>query len=790
MLKSSSGGSVGRFWLIIGFMSCLSLGVVSFYFSKPPQQITLASNSLPEQDTRNSEIQKVFDGRCVVCHSCNNAPCQLNLTTYSGLRRGATQARVYESSRQEATSPTRLDIDASSEEGWRQKSFFPVLNDKDPAHGLLAKSLLENHPQGELVPPPAVAQPICSPNTDEPVMAMPYGLPALSLNESQLLLDWIQRGAPGAVPKTAMTADEQNTLLAWEEFLNKSSLEMRLVSRYLYEHLFLAHIHFSNNPRQFFRLIRSRTSCSEPLSEITTRRPNDDPGRANFFYCFKPVLQTIVEKTHIPYLMSETKLQWTRQNFFSEPWSVSPLPSYDPVQSANPFITFEAIPPRARFQFLLEDSQYHVATFIKGPVCNGTMAVNSIDDQFYVFFMDPASDLMVKDPQFHESTKDLLVVPAEKGSNGKLLGLAGYFAKYPPLRNQYRQLRADAIKKNFPEGLSLKNIWNGNNTNENSVLTVLRHNDNSYVLKGPRGDASHSAFVLDYALFERLVYNLVVGFDVYGNITHQLHTRVYMGMIRMEGENNFLDFFPPALRKSIKKDWYSPTTLAALEKKLIDKNIYREFLSQVLIDKDLPPGRARAQMYQRILTERLPYMIPRYADPLNWKSLAFPPSIWERPSLSPTEYAISMLSVPHAVARNAWVRRMPDTALLVVKSQGQVRQIYTLVKNKKFKSEGSLLFESQQREPEVDEMMVLPGLATSYPNYFFVVNENEVPAFVDSLRSAQDKSRWNQTLARWGLSRKHSQFWQESDQIQNFLKSHMGIAGGVLDYTHYDIWTE
>lgn len=775
---------------MIGVLFFLSLGSVTYYIFSFPEEKYLASSSLPLQNSRSSEVQKVFDNRCVVCHSCNNAPCQVNLTSYTGLRRGATQVKVYEGARQKSVPPTRLDIDGTSEEDWREKSFFPIIDENHPPQGLLARVLLAKDPQNLILPPPVETTPTCSPKTEDPVRAMPYGLPSLSSTESQMLLDWIQRGAPGNAPTPfGLSPEEQRAQQAWEEFLNEPSMERRLVSRYLYEHLFLAHIHFSDSPLQFFRLIRSRNACNKSLSEIATRRPNDNPGETAFFYCFRPVLQTIVEKTHLPYLMDEAKLQWIRQNFYSEPWSVGHLPSYEPAKSANPFLTFEAIPARARYQFLLEDAQYHVATFIKGPVCNGTSAVNAIADQFYVFFMDPSSDLLVRDVQFHTLSKHLLVVPAEKGSDGQLLGLAGYFSKYPPLRNRYRKYRATAMKKSFPQGLSLNDLWAGNNSNPNSVLTVLRHNDNSYVLKGARGDASHTAFVLDYALFERLVYNLVVGFDVYGNITHQLHTRVYMGMIRMEAESNLLEFFPPSYREPIRKEWYSPTPLAAMEKKLIDKKIPNNMPSQVVLDEGLSPRQARAQMYKRILSERIPYMIQRYPDPLNWRSMKLPESVWKKPSLTPSEYLISMLSTPNTVGTNAWAQHLPDTTLLVLKAQGQVDRIYTLVKNKRFKSEGSLLFEENQRLPEEDQIMVLPGLATSYPNYFFVVDTQKISHFVKGLRSAHNQAQWDRFLLQWGLSRRHPQFWQESDKIQGFLKNRMGLEGGVLDYTRYDVWT-
>src|SRR5271166_1074962 len=58
-----------------------------------------SAQSVPEHDTYDTRIQPIFDNRCVACHSCYNAPCQLNLQTYSGLARGATKLNVYDGSR-------------------------------------------------------------------------------------------------------------------------------------------------------------------------------------------------------------------------------------------------------------------------------------------------------------------------------------------------------------------------------------------------------------------------------------------------------------------------------------------------------------------------------------------------------------------------------------------------------------------------------------------------------------------------------------------------------------------
>ena len=50
------------------------------------------------------------------------------------------------------------------------------------------------------------------------------------------------------------------------------SLREQLASRYLYEHLYLAHLVFDAWPEgPFFRLVRSRTPPGQPVDEIASR---------------------------------------------------------------------------------------------------------------------------------------------------------------------------------------------------------------------------------------------------------------------------------------------------------------------------------------------------------------------------------------------------------------------------------------------------------------------------------------------------------------------------------------
>ena len=68
----------------------------------------------PKANARQwSKAREVLNKRCVVCHGCYDAPCQLKMESYMGLRRGAHKLRVYDGdTRLQDATPTRLDIDA------------------------------------------------------------------------------------------------------------------------------------------------------------------------------------------------------------------------------------------------------------------------------------------------------------------------------------------------------------------------------------------------------------------------------------------------------------------------------------------------------------------------------------------------------------------------------------------------------------------------------------------------------------------------------------------------------
>lgn len=351
------------------------------------------------------DVQPILDQRCVVCHACYDAPCQLKLGSWEGVVRGASQTPVYDGSRLLDAEPSRLFIDAKKPSEWRRRGFFPVLNEygthsaAETQASLLARSieLKLQHPQAaENLDFSLDRAQQCTPvegyqdfSNRNPSSGMPFGLPGLNAQEWNTIKKWLTLGAPYDGPE-APTAIAKEQIAMWERFLNGTSLREQLVNRYIYEHLFLAHLYFEDDARkQYFQLVRSTTPPGQAVNEIASRRPFDDPQVDRAYYRFRPVGETIVAKSHMPYALSASRMARWNSLFYASNYSVQKLPSYDAKQASNPFETFKDLPVSARYRFMLDEAQYTVMGFIKGPVCRGQTALNVINDHFWVFFSKP-----------------------------------------------------------------------------------------------------------------------------------------------------------------------------------------------------------------------------------------------------------------------------------------------------------------------------------------------------------------------------------------------------------------
>ncbi|MCE0555540.1 fatty acid cis/trans isomerase [Motilimonas sp. E26] len=732
-------------------------------------------------------VRPILDQRCVVCHGCYDAPCQLKLTSPEAIERGSSKDKVFSGTRLFAATPTRLYEDAATTEQWRKKGFSPVLNEREQteqanvAASLIYQALLlkQKHP---LVDTRAHADAFdfsldrnqqCSTietyqdfASNNPLAGMPYGLPAIAVDEQHQLTTWIKNGAKmAAKPPLANPILQEIDL--WERWLNRPSLKSQLVARYIFEHLYLSHLYFSalantaNSP-EFFTLVRSKTPPGQPIERIITLRPYDDPKVERVYYRFQRERETILAKTHMPYALNEQRMDQLNQLFYRVDYQVTALPSYEPSVAANPFIAFEALPVAARYRFMLLEAQNTIMAFIKGPVCRGQMALNVINDHFWVFFSEGSWENSEGLAQFLAQQKDHLRIPAESASNSTVL--SSWFT-YSKAQKRYLKAKQGALAQAFENGekLDLDLVWDGEETNTNAALTVFRHFDNASVVKGLVGQAPKTAWLIDYPILERIHYLLVAGFDVYGNVGHQLNTRLYMDFLRMESEFNFLALLPPDSRISERDHWYRNTS-DNIQKYLKAEQSQFHYPSDVTYQTN----QHKLELFSMLKAKLGPVLKNNYdlqqvdVSASEWANLA---TLFELPSTA--------------------VNQLAEVSVLLVQD-GKQQRLYTLIKNAAYSNMSSLLRDSNNRLPGEDNLTVVRGLIGDYPNVFLHIQASQIPQFVRTLQEIKSDQDYSQLLDQYGVRRSSPVFWAISDRVLNQVMKEQPISGGLLDYNRLE----
>jgi hypothetical protein len=542
--------------------------------------ITVVLANSAQAETRYSgredypaDVKPIIEQRCMVCHGCYDAPCQLKMDDWIGLNRGASKDKVYDGTRLLTANLTRLYEDALTEPEWRKKGFYPVLQREDIAQSVLYKmlALKEEHPlptEGTLPTRfdfSLKRQQSCPKpeqfglySQNRPYQGMPYGFPGVDPDSMAVLTSWLKSGADG-VKVAPRPATEQDAVARWEAFFNGPSLKQQLMSRYIYEHLFIGNLYFDQLGEHsgWYKLVRSRTAPGQAIDIIASRRPYDDPRMEKFYYRLQLRQTTILDKRHIPYALNPARRDRWQALFLDQEYSVTALPAYRAHKDANPFITFEELPVDARYRFMLEEAHFTIMGFIKGPVCRGQVALNVIDDNFWVAFTRPNNLIPDQQADFLAEINAELRLPHPKG--GLVITLLQW-GQYAKAQKKFLSAKAKKIAEVIDDGLlelDLDLIWSGGpDHNPNAALTVFRHGDSASVVKGLVGQQPKSMWVIDYSLLERIHYLLVAGFDVYGNAGHQLESRLYMDFLRMEGEQNFLGLLPVNQRVKLRDYWY------------------------------------------------------------------------------------------------------------------------------------------------------------------------------------------------------------------------------------------
>jgi hypothetical protein len=592
-----------------------------------------------------------------------------------------------------------------------------------------------------------------------PLAGMPYGLPGLDAREMGTIARWLQAGAPyeGDLPLSAV---QRQQVQQWEAFLNGPSNAERLMSRYLFEHLFLGHLHFeADATHRAFRLVRSSTPPGQPLQVIASRRPYDDPGVARFWYRLEPEGEAILAKTHMPYALSPQRMDKYRRWFLGSEVRVTALPSYAVEVASNPFVAFRELPIDGRYRFLLDEAQFFIMNFIKGPVCRGQMAVDVIEDHFWVSFIDPKAnrDAIHGDVLLRQAEQ--LTLPAEMGSDA---GLLGPWMTMVRQERSFLQAKSEVLRKSFGDGqakLDLSLIWDGEGRNRNAALTIFRHFDSASVVQGFVGAPPKTAWVIDYPLFERIYYLLVAGYDVYGNVGHQLNSRLYMDFMRMEGEFNFLVFLPQAAREPTALHWYRGAASEARD------YVYGRY-ARLDAESAVPyrSGDPQRELYGLMRQRLAPVLDTRF----------------DLDRVDDARLRAELQAL--AAVKGASLSWLPEMSVLRIDGGSAGARYFTLLRNTAHANVAHLAREQSELLPEENTLTVVPGFIGAYPNAIYRSSVGELPALRAALSGLASEADYRKLADRFAVRRTSPQFWAASDALHEAYLKWAPLEAGLFDY--------
>ena len=744
-----------------------------------------------------SEVKPLLDKRCAVCHSCYNSPCQLKLSSFEGVDRGGTKNAVYQATRLSTMDPTRLFIDAQTTEEWRDKDFFSVTESQSEAGTndsimlqLLSHKMENPRSTGEYH---SEADDLTCSETDielggylekHPNRGMPFGFPPLTEKEFEIIAGWLAQGGKGPDAKeqavlTAPAAVDVGAINQWETFLNQDDPKHAMTARYLYEHLFLAHINFGTTTNTFYELLRSKTPVGQPIDLINTVRPYDPPGVDKFYYRFRKIHSTIVHKTHMVFLLDEAKMARIKELFIEPEWLLKPhRVDYNKKDSASPFVTFEQIPPRARYQFLLDNVHYIIMTFIRGPVCRGQVALDVINDHFWVMFLDPEHDLSVKYPAFLKLQQQNLIMPIDKGSHFPVFSLVNNQYHHAVMR--YFKARQDfyLLHHFYTNGLGYDSIWKGNQASDTPILTVYRHFDSASVHKGVLGGLPKTMWVIDYPLLERIYYALVAGFDVYGTLGHQLAVRLYMDTLRVEGETYFLDFLPKENRIELMQSWYAG----------VDFDDIHTFPGKMATRVNFATNTPKREFIESIVKNQI---LP--ATGIDFDSINYFSTYQERPSLpdrfeTREDYlqGLRAVSKPTSPFFSHFNDHNTNLAYLRIRTVDAKDIVISMIVNRWHDNVTYLFGENKELNSAMDGADFLLGFVGSYPNNFFDVHENDIHDFLELLSNFHETEEDMTRFKKYIVNRADDDFWDHYDWFQKRFKDEQPLNSGLFDLNRYN----
>jgi hypothetical protein len=148
-------------------------------------------------------------------------------------------------------------------------------------------------------------------------------------------------------------------------------------------------------------------------------------------------------------------------------------------------------------------------------------------------------------------------------------------------------------------------------------------------------------------------------------------------------------------------------------------------------------------------------------------------------------------SAMHAIAgiQGEALRAFPDVAFVRIKTASPETDLaYTLIRNKAYLSVTSLLANESKRDHrdyEHDTLTVVKGMEGSYPNFFFVVEPEELEDFTRRYINIRTLDDYERFVGTYGIRRTNDSFWETADWFQDKYAEQAPVKSGLFDLNRY-----
>ena len=283
---------------------------------------------------------------------------------------------------------------------------------------------------------------------------------------------------------------------------------------------------------------------------------------------------------------------------------------------------------------------------------------------------------------------------------------------------------------------------------------------------------------MDYPLFERTYYELVVNFDVFGNVAHQTQTRLYFDLIRNGGEQNYLRLIPAGERNRVLKRWYQGAGKLKLGYSYADMDDRTPSqVPYVTSAHNEELGARLLLMFRALNAER--------NDPINRCG----GSSCGRPDLPgwirSTDQTLSQLASIRAEFLPA-IAFLPEVSFLRVHNEKGERTVYTVIRDRAHSNVAFMFGEDFRYQPDNDKLTIYPGIIGSYPNFMFDVPVAQVALFTKTLRQLKTQEAFDELVGVWGVRRTHPDFWTILHDITAWHREHQPLQAGIFDINRYE----